>query len=44
MQLDHVPKKLKFDSLTPTPESGVGGEAAGKVFATTLLQSQFPII
>ena len=44
MQLDHVMKNLKFDLLTPTPESVVGGEAAGKVFATTLLQSQFPIL
>ena len=44
MQHDHVLKKLNFDLLTPSPESGCvcvwgggGGGSAGKIFATMLL-------
>ena len=44
MQSENVLKKLSFDLLTPG--TGDGGEegSAGKIFATMLLQSCFPLI
>ena len=44
MQSDHVLEKLNFDLLTPG--SGDGGErgSAGKIFATMLLHSCFPLM
>ena len=44
MQSDQVLEKLNFDLLTPG--SGDGGEwgSAGKIFATMLLQSCFPLM
>ena len=44
MQSDHVLEKLNFDLLTPG--SGEGGElgSAGKIFATMLLHSCFPLM
>ena len=44
MQSDHVLEKLNFDLLTPG--SGDGGErgSVGKIFATMLLHSCFPLM
>ena len=44
MQSDYVLEKSNFDLLTP--ESGDGGErgSAGKIFATMLLLSCFPLM
>ena len=44
MQSDHVLEKLNFDLLTPG--SGEGGElgSSGKIFATMLLHSCFPLM
>ena len=44
MQSDHILEKLNFD--LSTPESGDGGEqgSAGKIFATMLLHSSFPLM
>ena len=42
MKHDHVLKKLNFNLLTP--RVGGRGGAAGKVFVTILVHSQFPLI
>ena len=44
MQSDHVLEKLNFDLLTPG--SGDGGErgSTGKIYATMLLHSCFPLM
>ena len=44
MQSDHVLEKLNFDLLTPGSGDGSERGSTGKIFATMLLHSCFPLM